>query len=130
MNLELWRKLMQEPTPPTTFTQWCDRAIERDDQWRTSMRRTPNFRAFRNQGKGRATSAIQNVSISRLTDDQYKEARAKGLCFFCNVQEHLAKDCPKKKNQPKKKPFPRKPVGKLNAKEAFSHIKQIVSDMD
>jgi hypothetical protein len=55
---------------------------------------------------------------------------AKGTCFYCQGQGHTARECPKKKNQPRKKPLPKKPAGKLNPKEAFSHIRQIISDMD
>jgi hypothetical protein len=66
-----------------------------------------------------------------MTDEQFKEARQKGLCFFCKEHGHLAKDCAKKKNALKKKfPLKKGPGGKFSTKEAFSHIKQIVSDMD
>jgi hypothetical protein len=129
MNTRLWQKLMEDASPPTTFAEWCDRAIARDDQWHTAIRRQPNFQAFRGAGRGRGPP-INNVSIRRLTDEQYKEAMAKGTCFYCQGQGHIARECPKKKNQPRKKPFQKKPVGKLNPKEAFSHIKQIISDMD
>jgi hypothetical protein len=70
------------------------------------------------------------VSIRCLTDEQYKEAMAKGNCFYCQGQGHIARDCPKKKNQPRKKPSQKKPAGKLNPKEAFSHTRQIISNMN
>jgi hypothetical protein len=60
MNLKLWQKLMEDASPPTTFAEWCNRVITRDDQWRTAIRRQPNFQAFRGAGRGKSP-IVNNV---------------------------------------------------------------------
>jgi hypothetical protein len=53
----------------------------------------------------------------------------KGLCFYCGAQGHRAIDCPQKKNRPKK-PFKKQEGPKPNTKEAFSHIKKLVAELE
>jgi hypothetical protein len=70
MNQGLWMHINTEETPPNTLEGWCERAIVRDDQWRTSQRslNIRGFSTFRKRKSMTSTSQITvELSIPRKT---------------------------------------------------------------
>jgi hypothetical protein len=43
---------------------------------------------------------VNLAEIGRMSDEEQKKLRTEGHCFFCKVQGHMSRQCPKK-NQPR-----------------------------
>lgn len=119
-------KIIRDTTPfPTTVTQWI--AAARKQQEKTADANTvwnslprwnalpnnwdnPNPRSNQRQSRRHPndetvpmdTGAVAKVGYARdnLSPEQKKRYRTEGRCFHCGQQNHMARQCPKKQNNP------------------------------
>ena len=118
LNQRLLSKIVYSEDPPKSYADWKTKVIRFDQNWRlaqamlgrpvpknkNSQNTGPRYSGPRytnryNQGRtsGRDPSAMD---IDVMTTDERYTLLRKGACFNCKQTGHMAKDCPKKRNNP------------------------------
>lgn len=103
LNPAIARKIALSDRVPTTISDWADRAIQYDTNYRLTMAmfgRSSGGRA--NYEQGRAHTSIKDPYAmdidAMMTDERRATLMRQGLCFKCEGKGHLAKECKTKKN--------------------------------
>ncbi|KAJ2921315.1 hypothetical protein H1R20_g15779, partial [Candolleomyces eurysporus] len=142
LHPRLWKTILDEPRAqqPKTFEEWCKRVIEREGDWRNMIRATGG-NVLRRQPRinNLRTSSPDEINAARLTQSQRDECRKKGLCYRCQKQGHLVKDCPlpapnnsagSSRPPPFKKKEDQKQKKKPTAKEVYRYIRNAPKNME
>jgi Ty3 transposon capsid-like protein/Zinc knuckle len=136
LPVPLQKELMRLPTPPKDLKEWYEWAMRLDSNYRKLLR------AFGKKPEGKAeprkTWHFQKrekdpntMDVDALTLEKRNEMMRKGLCFNCEKQGHLSRDCPDKKKastSQKNSPLSYSPPKKPPPKELGAYIRAITAE--
>jgi hypothetical protein len=113
LNPSLRERILLETDQPKNLSQWCQRALDRDELFHTMRRQQALFtpRGISRQstpGRPANIRAIptEGVTLAKLTEEERKHLQAIKGCYKCRQPGHFARECPKEmKRPPNQKPF-------------------------
>ncbi|RXW12060.1 hypothetical protein EST38_g13795 [Candolleomyces aberdarensis] len=135
----LVEKLIMLNPQPTTFEDWCKKAITLDDIWYEARETMKGLRPPPKNPVTKSRSVSTAVTtIGKLTKEERDRCIKENLCFRCRSPKHMAKDCDGPGRPPKEAPRatsnprqqPKKPTPRYDAKQTYSHIRSIIYNMD
>ena len=102
MNPAIAKKIALSDNMPTTIAEWSDRAVQYDTNYRLTMAMLGKVAYRKSDGDNwRAGSLHQRdpnaMEIDAMTAEKRTFLMKQGLCFKCEGQGHLARDCKEKK---------------------------------
>lgn len=109
LNPAIAKKIALSDSVPTTITEWSDRAVQYDTNYRLTMAMLgKTVYGKPDNDNWRAGSSYRRdpnaMDIDVMTTDKRTSLMKQGLCFRCEEKGHLARDCKKaKKNAPPQK---------------------------
>jgi hypothetical protein len=119
LNPAIAKKIALSENVPDTIDGWAAKAIQYDTNYRLTMamygRQAYSSSSGEHWGKASSSSRQKDpyaMDIDAMTMEERTSLMRRGLCFFCKLAGHLARDCPKKKG---KGPPPKKDVKGIHA---------------
>ena len=80
------------------------------------MKETPTRSTGRKWNFDRLACNPNAMDVNAMTMDEHSSLMKKGPCFYCKEQDHISKECPKKKN----KGYGRTPTRKTDDYKKYS----------
>uniref|UniRef100_A0A0W0GC63 Retrotransposon gag domain-containing protein n=1 Tax=Moniliophthora roreri TaxID=221103 RepID=A0A0W0GC63_MONRR len=120
-------KIMTRPEgAPTIIKDWMNAAILFDESYKQALEYRRTWDDEHGEKKPqRNFRKKEDVAIKQITDIDWKEYMAKGLCFRCRRNRHCIKDClDMLKKDEKKQEEPKK----LSKEERFTRIRALVNE--
>ena len=117
LNDTLRNRLANSYPMPVTLEQYMTRVLEMDHAWRANRHLSQLQRKGRTTGNTDKTARATETTgqgenqTNKLSLAKRQELRRKGLCFFCQKEGHLARDCPNRKQDQSKPRFQKNTSG-------------------
>jgi hypothetical protein len=135
LPVPLQKDILRLPTGPTTLDEWYTWASKLDNIYRKTQR-------IIGRGRGRLDEKKREepkrrwvfpkkerdpnaMDVDAMSIEKRDEMMKKGLCFNCEGQGHLSRDCPQKKGGGRTPNTPKK----MGAKELYTHIRSLTALM-
>jgi len=103
LNPAIARKIALSDNVPTTITEWSDRAVQYDTNYRLTMAmlgKTTSGRSANDNWRGGSSYRKDPNAMdidAMMTTEKRMALMRQGLCFKCEERGHLARDCKGKK---------------------------------
>jgi len=144
----LQRQILTSDPPPTTLTQWYDKAARYHNNWRRMQRilgRGDRTRTWTPQNRTQTNTSYTNgtrkfifpkkerdpnaMDVDRLSIDERTALMKEGRCFKCKQQGHMSRDC-NQGYQPQTTTKPLTQKKKMGGTETANYIRTLVAEMD
>jgi hypothetical protein len=135
----LQRQILVAENPPTTLTEWYEKAARFHNNWKRMQRilgrgnKTQTNNTSNNQNTTRRFYFPKKerdpnaMDVDRLTVEERNTLMKEGKCFKCRQFGHLSRDCKTGGQQQQQTKPPQK---KWNGKGAAAHLRALVATMD